>query len=211
MLAPALSMRCVMGDAARGGLSSLPRLILCRGLYENQLTGAIPDSLGSLSSLQYLCAPVRWLCAHARARAGDHAAATAMLAPALLLRCESGDIARWLSHVPLVFLCRYLQANQLTGAIPDSLGSLSSLEQLCAPVRWLCAHACESAGEHVAKTMIYPCAGTSTTTSSRARSRTRSARSQAFSICVRPYACCVRMRERWREIMQLRQRCLLRR
>jgi hypothetical protein len=30
-------------------------------LSDNQLTGLIPDSLGSLTSLQYLCAPARAL------------------------------------------------------------------------------------------------------------------------------------------------------
>jgi hypothetical protein len=42
---------------------------------------------------------------------------------------------------PTVAPHRYLDNNQLTGAIPDSLGALSSLQQLCAPVRWLCARA----------------------------------------------------------------------
>ncbi len=67
MLAPALLLRCTFGDTARW-LTSLPRLFLCRGLYGNQLNGTIPESLGSLSSLQQLCVRVRWLCAHARAR-----------------------------------------------------------------------------------------------------------------------------------------------
>ena len=78
--------------------------------------------------------------------AGQHAAATAMLAPALLLRCTFGDTARWLSSLPRLFLCRSLNNNQLNGAIPESLGSLSSLQQLCAPIHMLAVCACESAG-----------------------------------------------------------------
>ncbi len=167
---------------------------LCSDLDNNQLTGAIPESLGSLSSLRFLCAPIRLLCAHARARAGEHAAAIAMLDPALLLHCTFGDTARWLLSLPRLFLCRYLINNQLTGAIPDSLGLLSRLQYLCAPICLLCLYArardsmqlrqrcllrhCSCAVHLVTPPVgsyLYracSCAGTSSTTSSRARSRT---------------------------------------
>jgi hypothetical protein len=57
-------------------------------------------------------------------------AAAVTLAAALLMRCA--DSIRGLS----VCLHSYLQGNQFTGKIPSSLGSLSSLQQLCAPVCW---------------------------------------------------------------------------
>ncbi len=65
----AFALRLVTPSAC----SSLPAGVafcLCRWLTSNKLTGAIPDSLGSLSSLQQLCVPVRWLFAHAIARDG---------------------------------------------------------------------------------------------------------------------------------------------
>ncbi len=40
-------------------------------------------------------------------------------------------------------LCRHLNNNQLTGAIPDSLGSLSSLQQLYVGARAMAVHACD--------------------------------------------------------------------
>jgi hypothetical protein len=63
------------------------------------------------------------------------------------LRAFSGDglvTQRGLFHVFLVY--RHLEYNQLTGTIPDSLGSLSRLQQLCAPLRVRLVHARASAG-----------------------------------------------------------------
>jgi hypothetical protein len=72
------AQRCVIGDAVR----FLPVLDWCkrRQLQNNQLTGAIPDSLGSLSSLGYLYAPMRLLLACARALDGMPRAASCLLA-----------------------------------------------------------------------------------------------------------------------------------
>jgi hypothetical protein len=63
-------------------------------------------------------------------------AAEAMRAPALLKRCTFGDTR---GSCALYIACRRrdLSYNQLTGEIPDSLASLSSLVSLCAPVLWL--------------------------------------------------------------------------
>jgi hypothetical protein len=111
----------------------MPRWCWRRYLNYNQLTGAIPDSLGSLSSLMWLCVPVRWLCAHATARHSMAAFGGVACSGA------AHALYDWW-HRPRVLLMprwcwrRNLNYNQLTGPIPDSLGSLSSLWVLCVPV-----------------------------------------------------------------------------
>jgi hypothetical protein len=77
-------------------------LLLRRILTANQLTGTIPDSLGLLSHLQQLCEPVRWLCAHARARDSKPAAAAQLLSCAIddtplgsCLRCVGANAGTW--------------------------------------------------------------------------------------------------------------------
>jgi hypothetical protein len=81
--------------------------------------------------------------------------AALMLAPALLIDAPADlrsvtDTVRGLLPTPRWCKRRVLNNNQLTGVIPDSLGSLSGLVILCVPA---CAvavmRACESAGRHV--------------------------------------------------------------
>jgi hypothetical protein len=80
------------------------RASVCRQLYYNQLSGAIPASLGSLTALQHLC---------------DRRE---------LLAC----LRSWLQpQVTRASVRRYLFNNQLSGTIPASLGSLTALQQLC--------------------------------------------------------------------------------
>jgi hypothetical protein len=120
--------------------SYLRRARAYRGLASNQLTGLIPDSLGSLASLQYLCAPARALVVwHAESARRDAAMKPAAGGRELLWRCSCAFRfvtcrSRWLLPTPRWCKRRMLTENQFTGPIPDSLGSLSSLQYLCAPV-----------------------------------------------------------------------------
>jgi hypothetical protein len=59
------------------------RTRLRSALGGNRLTGTIPDSLGSLSNVEHLCAPVRWLCLMT-ARHNRRASCGGVLAQALL-------------------------------------------------------------------------------------------------------------------------------
>jgi hypothetical protein len=59
-----------------------------------------------------------------------------MLAPALLLLKAAVLLVTPSAgvYVHRVGACRILSDNHLTGPIPDSLGSLSSLQSMCVPV-----------------------------------------------------------------------------
>ncbi len=74
----------------------------CSYLFNNQLSGSIPSSLGSLTALQYLCV-LRNCCSHCK-----------------ILRQRARACAR-----------SNLGYNQLIGSIPSSLGSLTALQYLC--------------------------------------------------------------------------------
>ena len=87
----------------RAALSSPVDTVPCSFLVQNQLTGTIPSSLGSLTALNYLCAPCRVFRA----------------VPSLIRALRRG-----------LFLCRSLYNNSLTGTIPSSLGSLNALFSL---------------------------------------------------------------------------------
>ncbi len=136
--------RAPIRSALVGCVTSHGLLARCyRSLEWNQLTGAIPDSLGSLSSLQFLCAPVRWLSRMqgARPMACVMPAASPFACSVRHWRTAIGDPVRaFLTH-HRARACwhRVLYNNQLTGAIPDSLGSLANLIFLCVLMRWLCA------------------------------------------------------------------------
>jgi hypothetical protein len=92
-----------------------------------------------------------------------------------------------------------LAGNQLMGTIPDWLGSLSGLSVLCAGC--CSSHAAAMLAPrclHALQFMVTPLAlltctdvhaGSSPLTSSRARFRTRSARSQIFWVCACPSPC----------------------
>jgi hypothetical protein len=149
-LLPAAQDLLAIGDTVRG-LVPASRWCLRRMLSDNQLTGPIPDSLGSLSNLQNLCAGS----GRKQKLARD---GTRVLAAAETLGCYGSNAAPALidglvtpssGFLPTLSssLRRYLQWNQLTGAIPVSLGSLSSLQMLCAPVA-LAVRICGSVGRH---------------------------------------------------------------
>ena len=70
-------------------------------LSSNQLSGTIPDSLGSMSSLRGMYAPTE-----------------------PLMRAN-------LNRRPAIICRRDMWNNQISGPIPDSLGSLAQLQALC--------------------------------------------------------------------------------
>ena len=76
-------------------------------LYSNQLSGNIPSSLGCLTGLQNLC--VHWV---------DEVFASTALHHALLTRATMCCFS-------------YLNDNQFSGTLPSSLGSLTTLNNMC--------------------------------------------------------------------------------
>ncbi len=90
-----------------GSMTNLQRLTL----YNNGLSGTIPAELGGMSSLTLLCVAVlvrcRRVCAHTHAK-----------------KCAD-EVA---SGPPR----SALHMNSLSGSIPAALGSLSTLQMLCA-------------------------------------------------------------------------------
>jgi hypothetical protein len=222
MLAPALRSRC--GCDAYS--SYLHCNCVCAGSFSIISSRARSRTRSARSQILGICARPCTGCVRMRER-GRMLIAAAIVAPALrahaLCNCVVHDVIRGLlHHTPRTCLNRHLNANQLTGAIPDSLGSLAFLGSLCVPVRGLCAHekarahgSCSGEGAPAlmyaphAPTRSIAFAGTSPTISSRARSRTRSAHSHAFNNCAPSCAGCVRMRERGTASHAVAARCSL--
>jgi Leucine Rich Repeat len=106
--------------------------VICRGLYANQLSGSIPDSIGNLQSLFELYVSLErecvcvCVCVCVWSSCGLHWREE-------LSRDGSGSLT-WTTvcatHHLLTMICRYLHNNQLSGSIPDSIGNLQSLQYL---------------------------------------------------------------------------------
>ena len=88
-----------------------------RGLSTNSLTGAIPESLGDISSLAFLC---EWRCGFFRVP----------VASSCDLCCDV---------VPYVYGAhRVLGTNKFSGSLPQSIGRSPFLQQLCVGLRAPC-------------------------------------------------------------------------
>ena len=95
-------------------------------LNDNQLTGSIPSSLGSLTNLEYLYLPNNQLTGSIPSSLGSLTKLTEL---DLFNNQLTGSIPSSLGSLTnLEYL--YLSDNQLTGSIPSSLGSLTNLEYL---------------------------------------------------------------------------------
>ena len=81
-----------------------------RYLYSNTLSGTIPESLGQLTKLQWLCVSSQFLTVSVQTT-----------------HCQRTTLCT--HHVAPV--CRWLYNNALSGTIPDSLGQLTNLQKLC--------------------------------------------------------------------------------
>jgi len=111
-----------------------------RDLDNNGLAGSIPDSIGNLTQLTYLCVAccalaciVVW--AHELIGSEGGAMRVGMRAHG---SCGLLSVANWAlltrTHAtlgPVYHAHRYLSGNQLSGIIPDSVGSLTKLIYLC--------------------------------------------------------------------------------
>ena len=125
-----------------------------RHLFFNHLSGTIPSSLGSLTALQVLCAPpcivshspdAESLLASPSQRPRDkpaerhspdqpgqpHCADESVRASCIIVSFISVDTE---SLLACTHARRSLATNQLSGTLPSSLGSLTTLQYLCVPV-----------------------------------------------------------------------------
>ncbi len=128
-----------------------------RFLDNNQLSGSLPASLGSMTALSRLC---------------DQLACTA----------SGCGFARW-TDTRGVVLRRYLYNNQLSGTLPASLGSLTALQEMCDRREQLACKACGRGFALWTDGALLCCAGSSTTTSSAARCPPRWEACRRFNIC----------------------------
>ena len=110
---------------ALGSLTALTEL----ALFDNAITGTLPDALGSLTALVYLCVATLRRCRRGEPpRRAVVISRSPPLLPAPSLPPPPCPCAR-LTRATLA--CSELQNNAITGTIPDALGSLTVLQQLC--------------------------------------------------------------------------------
>jgi len=91
-----------------------------RYLNQNQLSGTIPSSIGSLVDLRFLCV---------NQSINQFTNTWHTLMRKRLNGCELCTHPAPIFHSSI----RYLNQNQLSGTIPSSIGSLQSLYRLCVP------------------------------------------------------------------------------
>ena len=129
---------------------------LCRYLYNNQLTGSIPSSLGNLSNLQYLC--VNYQCIPNVADFVHFIDPCARCFHVFRNFVIADGYICCLFFISSCLLCRYLHYNQLSGSIPSSLGNLGNLQGMCVDCRRRCIPNAANCDCHLRCTAFICCA-----------------------------------------------------